>query len=98
NRSDSSQRHTSTRLNAANSSSDREFEARNRAFRATAIARRDRKSLSVAASEAETTPKNVLKRAHAAWRKKARQWAVTENDNYIRHLQIPGEHGPIVVR
>jgi len=88
--------HKRTRRTAPRS--DRKFEVRNRALRATAIARRDGKSLSVAAREAETTPANVLKYARAAWRLKGRRWVVTENDNYIRHVQIPGEHGPIVIR
>ena len=78
--------------------SDREFEARNRTLKAGAIARGEGKSLSVAAREAETTPDTILKYTPASWQKKGRKWVVTGDDRYIRYLQIPGEHGPVIIR
>ncbi len=78
--------------------SDRSFEARNRALHAVARMRHDGMSLEAAAREEGTTPATVKKYLPAALRQsKTGTWVATKSDRYIRHVTLPGPHGPVTV-
>jgi lambda repressor-like predicted transcriptional regulator len=79
--------------------SDKSFEAKNRAFHVIARMRHDGLSLRKAAREESTTPATVQKYLPAALRRsKTGQWIATKSDRYVRLLSLPGLHGPITVR
>ena len=93
------EREAPARTRALHSSSDRAFEANNRAFHAIARMRRDGLSLIAAAREESTTPATVRKYLPAAIRKsKAGKWVATKSDRYIRIVSLPGPNGPVTVR
>jgi hypothetical protein len=77
----------------------REDEARTRAFRALSAMRRGA-SISHAAKENGVTPRTIKQYVGAALRqdRPGGRIRATKNDRLVRHLQIPGPHGPIEVR
>jgi len=80
-------------------SSDRAFEAKKRSFHAIARMRHDDLSLDAAAHEEGTTIATIKKYLPATLRKtRTGRWVVTESDNYVRVVSLPGPHGPITVR
>ncbi len=79
--------------------SDREFETKNRAFEAIRTMRSDGVSLHHAAKDAGTTPATVHRYLPAALRRlKNGHWLATKSDRYVRHVNLPGLHGPVRVR
>jgi hypothetical protein len=81
------------------SSSDRAFEAKKRAFDAVAKMRHEKVSPDVASRMAGTTLATVRKYLPATLRKtRTGRWVVTKSDRYVRFLSLPGPHGPVTVR
>lgn len=80
--------------------SDREFQAKQRAFDAIAKMRRGASvPLGAAARDAGTTPATVRKYLPAALRKSGTsKWIVTKSDRYTRAITLPGPHGPVTVK
>jgi hypothetical protein len=77
--------------------SDRAFEAKNRAFHAVTRMRRDGLSPRDAAREEGTTLATIRKYLPATLRRsKEGRWAVTKSDRYVRLLSLPGPHGPVI--
>lgn len=88
-----------THSRALEPTSDRAFEAKNRAFHAITRMRRDGLSLRNAAREEGTAPATVRKHLPAALRKtRTGRWVVAKSDRYVRILSLPGPHGPVTVR
>ena len=88
-----------TRSRGLEPTSDRAFEAQNRAFHALSRMRRDGLSLRDAAREEGTTPATIRKRLPAALRKtRTGRWVATKSDRYARILSLPGPHGPVTLR
>ena len=78
--------------------SDRAFEARNRALHVLARMRHDALSLQVASREEGTTPTTVRKYFPNVLRRSKRgKWTVIKDDHEIRALRVPGAHGPVTV-
>jgi hypothetical protein len=79
--------------------SDRAFEAKNRAFHAVTRMRREGLSPRDAARQEGTTLGTIRRHLPATLRRsKKGRWAVTKSDRYIRLLSLPGPHGPVIVR
>lgn len=79
--------------------SDRAFEAKQRAFQAISLMRRENLSLRDAARDQGTTPSTIRKYLPATLRKsRTGRWVVTKSDRYARVLTLPGPHGPVTVR
>jgi len=94
----SKKKHRSNRR-VAEPTSDRAFEAKNRAFHAVTRMRRDGLSPRDAAREEGTTLATIRKYIRATLRRsKAGRWSVTKSDRYVRILSLPGAHGPVTVR
>ena len=88
-----------TRRRGSHPLSDREFEAKKRAFDAIARMRHDGLSLDAAAREANSTPAAIQKYLPAALRRsKTGLWFATKSDRYVRFITLPGPHGPVTVR
>lgn len=78
--------------------SDRAFEAKQRAFHAVARMRRDGLSIGAASREEGTTPATIRKYLPAALRRsKSGRWVATKSDRYVRLVSLPGAHGPVTV-
>lgn len=79
--------------------SDRAYEAKQRAFHTVARMRHDGLSIETASREEGTTSATVKKYLPAALRRsKSGHWVATKSDRYVRLLSLPGPHGPVVVR
>jgi len=79
--------------------SDRTFEAKQRAFHAIARMRSEGLSLSAAAREEGTKAVTVRKYLPAALRRSKRgTWAATKGDRYIRTVVLPSAHGHVTVQ
>ncbi len=92
-------RQTASASTRQSPSSDRAFEARNRALHALARMRKDGVTLRQATREEGTTPATVRKYLPAALRRsKNGRWTATKKDSYVRILNLPGAHGPVIVR
>lgn len=80
------------------SESDRTFEAKQRAFHAVNLMRRDGLSLRDAAHDQGTSPATVRKYLPAALRKtRTGRWVATKSDRYVRTISLPGPHGPVTL-
>lgn len=87
------------RSHREDSTSDRAFEAKKRAFDAIAKMRHQGLSLGSASRESSTTPATVHKYLPAALRRsKTGRWLATKSDRYVRLLSLPGANGPVSVR
>lgn len=79
--------------------SDRAFEAKQRAFHAVARMRSSGLSLNAATREEGTTAATVKKYLPAALRQSKRgTWTATKGDRYIRTVILPSLHGHVTVQ
>jgi hypothetical protein len=79
---------------------DKQFQAKEKAFDVVAAARRNSgKSLGAIARETGTTVKTVRKYLPAALRKsRSGKWVVSKSDRYVRHVSLPGQYGHETVK